>query len=79
MINFKYDFYGLNSGQLGRGPGASCTKLFLPHLSENLRLSDHLSWLCKIWYISYGKLVTYIDGSRAVCRIGLNYSTNLSK
>ena len=25
-------------------------KTFLPHLSETLSLSDHLSWLCKIWY-----------------------------
>ena len=27
----------------------------------------------------YVCLYVYIDGSRAVCRIGLSYSTNLSK
>ena len=29
--------------------------------------------------VLYGNSVTYIDGSRAVCRVGLNYSANLSK
>ena len=39
----------LNLAYSNEETGASCAKLVLPHLTETLILSDHLSWRCKTW------------------------------
>ena len=45
-------------------PGASCTKLFLPHLSETLSLSDQLIWVLSIrlnWEDRINKVTIFLS------------------
>ena len=37
------------------------------------------SYAAQLKIVRHAKFFAYIDGSRAVCRIGLNYRDNLSK
>ena len=51
------------------------TKYLPSKIQDQFRL-PHWDTVCPTFNTM---LNAYIDGSRAVCRIGLNYSTNLSK